>query len=123
MQLRMARRKTQKQQIKEILQRAEEKGVSQNFFFKTTLDRYLTQIQILESLKAEIAELGATVSKEYVKGRQNVYTNPAITEYNRTATAANNTVVTLTKIIDSFKDDKQEKSKLEEFMASVDTDD
>lgn len=121
MQLRMARRKTQKQQIKEILQRAEEKGVSQNFFFKTTLDRYLTQIQILESLKAEIAELGATVSKEYVKGRQNVYTNPAITEYNRTATAANNTVVTLTKIIDSFKDDKQEKSKLEEFMASVDT--
>ena len=121
MQLRMARRKTQKQQIKEILQRAEEKGVSQNFFFKTTLDRYLTQIQILESLKAEIAELGATVSKEYVKGRQNVYTNPAITEYNRTATAANNTVVTLTKIIDSFKDDTQEKSKLEEFMASVDT--
>ena len=117
----MARRKTQKQQIKEILQRAEEKGVSQNFFFKTTLDRYLTQIQILESLKAEIAELGATVSKEYVKGRQNVYTNPAITEYNRTATAANNTVVTLTKIIDSFKDDKQEKSKLEEFIASVDT--
>jgi hypothetical protein len=123
MQLRMARRKTQKQQIKEILQRAEEKGVSQNFFFKTTLDRYLTQIQILESLKAEIAELGATVSKEYVKGRKNLYSNPAITEYNRTATAANNTVVTLTKIIDSFKDDKQEKSKLEEFMASVDTDD
>lgn len=48
---------------------------------------------------------GCLVSKEYVKGRKNVYTHPAISEYNKTSTAANQTVQTLIKIITTLRAD------------------
>lgn len=101
----MARKstKTLKQQAKEILRIAEESGVQTNYFFLTTFDRYQTQIGILDDLKKRIEESETLVTKEYVKGRENVYTNPAITEYNRTTDSANKTVACLIKIIKGFK--------------------
>ena len=39
---------------------------------------------------------------EYVKNRKNVYTHPAIQDFNRTTDSANKTVQTLMKIIKSF---------------------
>ena len=93
-------------QAKEILRIAEEYGVEQNFFFITTFDRYLVQINILNELEEKIKEEGTLVTKEYVKGRGNLYTNPAITEYNKTSTSANQTVATLIKIIKSKSGDE-----------------
>ena len=104
---------TLQEQAQEVLQRASEKGVETNFFFKTTFKRYQVQMAILTDLEQKIAELGATVSKEYVKGRQNIYTNPAISEYNRTATAANQTVATLIKIVESFQTEERTASMAE----------
>lgn len=95
--------KTLKEQAKEILRIAEESGVQTNYFFLTTFDRYQTQIAILDDLKKRIEESETLVTKEYVKGRENVYTNPAITEYNKTTDSANKTVTTLIKIIKGFK--------------------
>lgn len=102
------------EQAEEILKKAEQKGVQSNFFFATTFERYLTQIKIMQDLKKEISEIGVTVKKEYVKGRTNVYTNPAITEYNKTATAANGTVSTLLKIVEALPDEAQTKTLYEE---------
>lgn len=115
----MADAKSLQQQVAEILKRAEEKGVSTNFFFLTTFKRYQVQMSILTDLEAEIAKQGPTVTKEYVKGRGNIYVNPAVTEYNKTSTAANQTVVTLIKIIDAFtaEDAKQEVSKMADFLS------
>lgn len=95
--------KSLEQQAKEILKLAEESGVQTNYFFLTTFDRYQTQISILDDLKKRIAESDTLVTKEYVKGRENVYTNPAITEYNKTTDSANKTVACLIKIIKGFK--------------------
>lgn len=92
-------KKSLQEQANELIRKAEEKGVSTNFFFVTTFKRYQVQMKIMDELEKEINDLGATVKKEYVKGRTNVYTNPAITEYNKTATAANGTVSTLINII------------------------
>lgn len=92
-----------KEQKEAILKIAEKHGVEQNFFFITTFERYGMQLDILAKLEATIKEDGALVSKEYVKGRQNVYTHPAIGEYNKTCTAANQTVTTLIKIIKSLR--------------------
>ena len=72
----------------------------------------------MADLEKEIEDLGATVSKEYVKGRKNVYTNPAISEYNRTATAANGTVVTLMKILSGMPDEK-ETSSIGDIMSAI----
>ena len=98
---------TLQQQAAEILKRAEEKGVQTNFFFVTTFKRYQVQMKILADLEQAIGEHGTTVTKEYVKGRQNLVVNPAIPEYNKTATAANNTVASLIKIVESFAGEEQ----------------
>ena len=90
-----------KRQASQILKMAEARGVQNNFFFTTTFKRYLTQLEILERLEVAINEYGPTVTKEYVKGRENLVANPAINEYNKTATAANGTVKTLMDIIKS----------------------
>lgn len=47
-------------------------------------------------------EEGMLVSKEYVKGRKNLYSNPAVAEYNKTTDSANKTVATLMRIIKNF---------------------
>jgi len=104
------------EQAEQVLARAEQKGVSTNFFFLTTFKRYQVQMKIMTDLEKEINELGATVKKEYVKGRTNVYTNPAITEYNKTATAANGTVATLMKIVTTFEDKEDNSDELLDFL-------
>jgi hypothetical protein len=91
-------------QAQEILAIAQKHGVEQNFFFITTFKRYQVQINILNDLEKTIKAEGTLVTKEYVKGRKNVYTHPAITEYNKTSTAANQTVQTLMKIITTLRD-------------------
>ncbi len=101
------------EQADEILSKAEEKGVSTNFFFVTTFKRYQVQMKILSDLERVIKEEGPTVDKEYVKGRKNLYTNPAITEYNKTATAANGTVGTLINILKSFSQEDKESNAVD----------
>lgn len=107
------------EQAEEILRRATEKGVSSNFFFVTTFKRYQVQLKILAQLESSIKEHGATVEKTYVKGRANLATNPAITEYNKTSTAANSTVSTLIQIIDKLSEAQEKQSGLMKFMQSL----
>lgn len=90
-------------QAEKILELAEERGVTSNFFFVTTFKRYQVQMKTLERLQKEIDAHGPTVTKVYVKGRENLVVNPAITEYNKTATAANGTVKTLMDIINKLE--------------------
>ena len=99
------------QQAEEILTIAQEYGAEQNFLFLTTFKRYQVQLKILEELEAKFKEDGALVTKEYVKGRGNIYTHPAINEYNKTTTSANQTVATLIKIIKSLRNDDGEETE------------
>ena len=90
---------------KKILEIAEEYGVNSNFLFINTFETYLVQIQILKDLEESIKNDGTITTKEYVKGRQNIYTHPAIREYNNTVNSANRTVTTLMKIIKGSKEE------------------
>lgn len=100
---------TRKKQIdlnaraQEILEIAERQGVEKNFLFITTFRRYQVQIKILSDLEGTIAKEPTMVTKEYVKNRKNIYTHPAINEYNKTASAANHTTATLIKILTGLK--------------------
>ena len=96
------------EQAQEILKIAEESGVQGNFFFVTTFKRYNVQLSILYELEKALKENGTLVTKEYVKGRKNLYDNPAINAYNRTTDSANKTVTTLMKIIRGFKEEENE---------------
>ena len=116
---RIVKNMTLQEQANEILRRAQEKGVSGNFFFVTTFKRYQVQLKILSQLEESIKTHGATVEKTYVKGRANLATNPAITEYNKTATAANSTVSTLIQIIDKLSETQVKESGLMKLMNSL----
>jgi uncharacterized protein YjcR len=89
-------------QAQAILKMAEETGLINNYFFVTTFERYRTQMEVLEQLKEEIHKKELVVSKEYIKGKENLYSNPAIVAYNRTTDSANKTVATLLRILKSF---------------------
>lgn len=93
------------EQAKEIIRTAEESGVQSNFFFLTTFKRYQVQLNTLTELEKQIKADGTTVTKEYVKGRANLYINPAVAEYNRTTDSANKTVTTLMRIINQYNVD------------------
>lgn len=99
--------KSLNEQAKEIIKIAEAKGVQTNFFFITTFKRYQVQLSILNELEQSIKDEDMLVKKEYVKGRKNLYSNPAIAEYNRTTDSANKTVACLMKIIHNFSKEEE----------------
>lgn len=115
----MDRKLNLKEQAEEILKIAEERGVHQNFFFMTTFKRYQVQIQMLNDLERALKERGTLITKEYVKGRQNLYDNPAINAYNRTSDSANRTVATIMKIISGFDDDENKEKEKDPLMKII----
>ena len=93
-------------QARQIERMAEDAGAESNYFFATTFKRYQVQLSILDELERALEDNGMQVTKEYVKGRKNLYSNPAISDYNRTTDSANKTVTTLMKILKDFGVDK-----------------
>ena len=91
-----------KKQADEIMKLAEESGAQSNYFFVTTFRRYQVQLQILDDLEKSLKENGMLVTKEYVKGRCNLYSNHAVADYNRTTDSANKTVATLMRILKNY---------------------
>ncbi len=107
------------EQAKAILELAKGYGVNQNLLFATTFERYQTQLQILEKLKETIESKGFFVDKTYVKGETNLYSHPAVTQYNRTTDSANKTAATLIRIITTLgcRRDGEEPDPLLEILA------
>ena len=112
------------EQAKEILRIAEESGVQSNFFFLTTFKRYQVQLNMLNQFEKAMNEQGMLVTKEYVKGRKNLYSSPAVKDYNSTTDSANRTVATLLKIIRNFNvdDNPEEEDPLLKIINGSDSD-
>ena len=90
-------------QIDELMKMAERTGAKKNVLFLTTLRRYQVQLAILDDLEKSLQEERSLVTKEYVKGRKNVYTNPAIVQYNKTTDSANKTAAALFDIMERLE--------------------
>lgn len=111
-------------QAKEILEIAKDSGVQGNYFFITTFQRYQVQLKMLEELEKSLNEDGMLVEKEYVKGRKNLYSSPAVKDYNTTTDSANRTVAALMKIIRNFnvEDTQDEEDPLIKIINGSDAD-
>lgn len=96
------KKKSLQEQAQAILKIAEEAGLQSNYFFETTFQRYQVQLHILEELERTIDEKGVLVTKSYVKDERNLYSNPAVVDFNRTTDSANKTVATLLRILKSY---------------------
>lgn len=86
------------QQAAQFAKDAAQLGLDSDFLFKTALERYTVQVQMLQRLKGEIDRQDATVKREYVRGSASTYVNPLISEFNKTASAANQTCNLLAKL-------------------------
>lgn len=95
---------TREQTLDGILQMAREKSVDKNPLFLKTLERFMTLQSILDDLERSMEEEGLLVTKEYVKGRKNLYQSPSLREYPRILDCANKAAATLMKIIKAESD-------------------
>lgn len=94
-----------KRKGEQLLRMAQNSGVETDYLFATTFDRYQVQLNILDKLEKIMNEEDLLITKEYVRGSKNQYINPAVSEYNKTCTAANGTVQSLLKIISTLSKD------------------
>jgi DNA helicase TIP49 (TBP-interacting protein) len=107
------------ERAQQILAIAEEYGVNSNFLFINTFKTYLVQIKILQDLEKAINKDGTITTKEYEKGRENIYTHPAIREYNNTVNSANKTVTTLMKIIRGSKEEDSNSDEVDPLLQAI----
>lgn len=91
------------QELQEIEDAAKEANCDTNFFYRSTLDRYVTQLDLLTQAQTDMNERGLTIIKVTPRGAEVEAPNPAVQTYNQTASAANSTVSTLLKIVQTFK--------------------
>ena len=78
----------------------------------------LAEVGYLKEMKKELDGEGMLVTKEYVKGRKNIVSNPLLIAYNNTANSAGRTLSSLLKVIDKFAIGKEkETDELASFIA------
>lgn len=85
---------------KGILEEAKECGLGSDASFLTSYHLLEVQIEMLDALEKSFKEDGATTTKEYVKGRENIYVHPAVDKYTKTSDSAFNKIVKLKEMID-----------------------
>lgn len=95
---------------------AESLSEEHRYIFESTLETYFQLIKNFKILKEALEADGCLITKEYVKGRQNVYVHPAMSEMNKTVNMLNSTAKTLIAIIkDLGSENKEEVDELTAF--------
>lgn len=88
-----------KERANKILARAREKGDEQALLFETIFQQYLEALDHRQKLRNALVNDGVTVTKEYVKGRQNIYVHPALAAYAQQGKLLLDTAKTLMTLI------------------------
>lgn len=102
----------------ELIKLAERYGVDDNALFIASAEQYDIQSQIIKEIRKSIEdEDNLMTTKEYIKGRLNVYANPLIKELPKITDSANRTLNTMLDIILKLGHEKKETvSRLETMM-------
>ena len=84
----------------ELMELAEQYGVENNALFVASAKQYSTQQKVIENIRQALEEEdNLMTTKEYVKGRMNVYANPLVRELPKHADSANKTLNTMLDIV------------------------
>ncbi len=96
---------------------AKDYGVDKNAMFVTALEQYAVQQKVIENINLILSDSeDLMTTKEYVKGRENVYSHPLVKELPKHSDAANRTANLMLDIIKTLGHKKQTGSKLEGLM-------
>ena len=91
-------------------------NVDKNALFVSAAEQYEVQIRVIRMIKKQLDEDGSAVStKEYIKGRENVYANPLIKELPKNVDSANRTLQTMLDIITKLGHKTEPESALTKF--------
>ena len=100
-----------------LLKMAKDYGVDKNAMFVQAAEQYDVQMRVIQSIKEELdSEENLTTSKEYVKGRENIYANPLVKELPKHADSANRTLQTMLSIIEKLGKPPEPKDRLTEMQ-------
>lgn len=89
-----------KELAKGILAEAVKNGFDDNPSFLTSYHLLEVQIEMLDELEKAFKEDGTTITKEYVKGRENIYIHPAVDKYTKTSDSAFNKILKLKEMME-----------------------
>lgn len=99
-----------------LMRLAQEYQVESNALFVAAARQYEIQSQVIDMIRDQLNSDGSAVStKEYVKGRENVYANPLIKELPKHSDSANRTLQTMLDIINKLGRPIKEESALSAF--------
>lgn len=112
----MARKKISYADLKKL---AEDYQVDQNPLFLASARQYESQCRMMDRIQKQIDEEGLTTIKEYVKGRENICSNPLLAEWTKLNDASNRTLSSMADIITKFGKPKAAKSKLDAFLSNA----
>ena len=88
--------------LKSLLTMAKQYGVDKNKLFLSVANQYALEQQIISKIKETIDSDEMLTTKEYVKGRENIYVNPLVKELPKHTDAANKTATVMLNVIKQF---------------------
>lgn len=111
--------------LRELEKLAKSYGVQENALFKSAIEQYKIQLDVLKRIKSGIAKSykennSLLTTKEYVKGRENISINPLVKELPKHSDALNKTSAQIISIITNFGRPPQKSSELDDFNEEYD---
>lgn len=100
------------QSVEALRQMAKDYRMDGNALVMATIEQYAIQQRAILAIKEIIDEEDLTTTKEYVKGRKNLYAHPALKELPRHTDAANKTADLIHKYIITLGTPPQKEGKL-----------
>lgn len=99
----MAKVSKNKDVLTELVEMAKQYGVNDNAVFLAAASQYALQQRVINNIKDALdAEDSLMSTKEYVKGRENIYAHPLVKELPKHADSANRTAQTILNIIETL---------------------
>lgn len=98
-----------------LLKMAKEYRVDDNPLFVAAAKTYAEQVALIAKMREQLDADGMTVSKEYVKGRENICANPLIQEIPKHVDSANRTLHAMLEIITDIGKQPEAKDDLTAF--------
>lgn len=100
----MERNKRTKEElnIDKLRRLAKQVGCDDNPLFITELDKYSLQLKVINLIREELSNSELAVSKEYVKGRENLYAHPLIKELPKHSDSATKSATFLWNLIRDY---------------------
>lgn len=100
----------------DLMNLAKRYSVDKNEIFISSAHQYEMQMNLIDQMKEAIESDSMLVTKEYVKGRENIMANPLVKELPKHYDSANKTLGVMLGIIESFGIKEKSVSKLEALM-------